>query len=568
MKIKNILFVLMATLLVWGCEEESNLQPEGNWELSEPSVMQFNDGNKLVLDESEPLSNIEFKWNQAVSSAGYGVYYTVIIDSLNAADSNHPVISLQAKNGGKSTSASISTLALNEALYMAGFKPGEDIELQWSVVASCLSKTSKDQAPVTMVRYDDDNLYLSGKATEVGDNVNKAILMKRLQNAAGEKLNLFESYTQLKANEGFLIYNGRSENAIAYGVDTDGNLIRDGQAITVDNEGIYRINIDFEAMTISFFKIDRLALIGGALEGGWDSDEALEYKGKGVWKADISFVQAGGYIIRANNGWQGIMKQVNETANEVVLEDFGNAHGYALNDFQQSEAGYYTVTLSLTGEKYTLDVEKLPEERMYVIVNSADAYEMTLVGDGRFATTSYIALQTTDNILVNTKSDGSGTSYSISGAMDQGDGDKVEGTLSLSESNTSFSPAVDQAYGFVVDVKTSELKWYYYNLKLFHWDDEADGGWDAKTETVLTYSHPYIFTATAALQADFESKFFSPWDIQFGAGANDNQTALVGTATNDSGASNLKNITTSANYNITLTVAPDFATANYEFVAQ
>ncbi|SMO66592.1 SusE outer membrane protein [Saccharicrinis carchari] len=568
MKIKNILFILMVTLLAWSCEEESNLQPEGNWELSEPTLVQLNDGNKLVLDESAPLSKIEFKWNPAVSSAGYGVYYTVVIDSLNAADTNHPILSLQAEDAGKSTSAFISTLALNEALYMAGFEPGEDIELQWSVVASCLSKTSSKQASVTMVRYDDDNLYLSGRATEIGDDVNKAILMKRLLNAAGDKLNLYEAYTQLKANEGFMVYNGRSSNAVAYGLDTEGNLVRNGQPITVDNEGIYRINIDFEAMSISFFKIDRLALIGDALEGGWDADEALTYKGMGVWQADLSFIRPGGYIIRANNDWQGIMKQVNGTPDEVVLEDFANAQGYSIDNFQQSEAGYYSVTLSLTGKKYTLNLEKAPEQQMYVIVNGTDAYNMTLVGDGRFATTSYLALQTTDNILINTKSDGSGTSYSIDGAMEQGDSDKVGNTLSIVEGSNSFSPAVDQAYRFEVDVKNSEFKWHYYNLKLFHWDDDAEGGWDAKTETLMTYSHPYVFTATADLQADFESKFFSPWDIQFGAGANDDKTALVGTATNDSGASNLQNILSSATYTIKLTVAPDFSTANYEFVAQ
>ncbi len=559
---------LLIGLVTWSCEEESNLEPEGNWELSAPTLTQPNSDNKIILDENTPFSNVEFKWDAAKSSAGYGVYYDVLIDSLNAEDPNHPILSLPANNGGKSNDVTITVSELNQALYMAGYKPGEDIQVQWSVKASCLSKTVLNTAPLTVVRYDDDHLYLCGSATETGNNISNAIWMKRLKNAQGDKLNLYESYTQLKANEDFMVYNGRSENAIAYGLNDEGELVRGGQAIRVDSEGIYRISIDFDAMSISFFKIDRLALIGDALTGAWESDEALNYKGMGVWQADINFVKTGSYIIRANNDWQGLIKEVDASNHEVILEDFGTAYGYTFDNFQQEEAGYYTVTLTMTANKYTLDLEKAPEQRIYIITNNTDVYEMTMIGDGLFATTSYIALQTSDQILINTQDDGNGISYSILGAMEQGDADKVEGTISLEESNLFFSPAIDQAYGFVVDIKTGELKWHYYNLKLFHWDNDAEGGWDAKSETKLSYTHPYTFSSTADLQANFESKIFSPWEIQFGAGSSDNSTALTGTVTNDSGASNLSNITTSGSYNITLTVAPDFSTANYTFTAQ
>jgi len=321
-------------------------------------------------------------------------------------------------------------------------------------------------------------------------------------------------------------------------------------------------------MSITFYKIDRLALIGSPLEGGWGSDEALEYKGLGVWQSDISFVGTGGYIIRANNNWEGILKKVSGTANEVVNEDFGNAYGIGFEDFQQSEAGYYTVTLTLNGDEYAMHLEKAPEQRMYLLVNGSDAYEMTLIGDGIFKTTKYLALQSTDMLLVNTASDGSGTSYSISDLIGEGSGDKVEGTVSLSESTEAFSTSLDQAYSFIVDINNNELKWQYYNIKLFHWDDEADGGWDAKTETLMTYKHPYTFTATADLQADFESKFFSPWEVLFGAGANDDASALTGTMTNDGGAANLTNISTSGTYDITITVADDYSTGTYEFIMQ
>ena len=112
------------------------------------------------------------------------------------------------------------------------------------------------------------------------------------------------------------------------------------------------------------------------------------------------------------------------------------------------------------------------------------------------------------------------------------------------------------------------MTWYFYNIKLFHWNDDVEGGWDARTENFMTYTHPYIFTVNVDLEAEFETKFFAPWDIQFGAGENDDPTALVGSATNSGDAVNISNITTSGNYMVTLNISADYATANYEFVIQ
>lgn len=560
----NIFIALTAILMAWGCDEKSNLQPEGNWELSVPNPLALNDNNNLTLDESNPLGKIVFSWEKAESSANYGVYYKVMIDSLDANDESSPIIEFRSLESGKSTTATITNLELNDALYMAGYRPDEEIQLKWTIVATCLSKSTSANDEVTITRYDDDKLYLSGEATETGSTISNAILMKRLQNADGDKLNLYESYTQLNADQGFMIYNGPSNNAIAYGLNSEGLLERDGTPITVTEDGIYRINVDFDSMTISFFKIDQMGIIGDPLENGWNADEALEYQGMGVWQSDISFVGTGGYIFRANNDWQGIIKHVTDTSSEVILEEFANNYGISIENFNQEEAGYYTVTLTLTGSEYSLTLEKAPEERMYLIVNGTDAYEMTMVGDGLFKTPNYLAIQASDAITINTAEDGSGTSYSISDAIGEGSDDKVEGTASLIEGTSAFSTSVDQAYSFTIDINNSELIWYYYNFKLFHWDDDADGGWAAHTETNMTYVHPYTFTVTANLLSGYESKFNSPWDVSYGA---DDETAMSGSMTNQ-GGSNFRNIIADGTYAISITVSDDYSTGTYEFVAQ
>ncbi len=567
MKKININWILAVFVLftAWSCSEESNLKPEGQWDLSSPSVAQI---NGVTLDEANSIEKISFQWDAAVSSARYGVYYTLVIDSVDAQDSSNPILEVKADNSGKSTSASVTYSDLNDALYMAGYKPGVEISLKYTVVADCLSKSTTDEKQFAVVRYDDDQLFLAGSATEVGDNVTSAIKFKRLKNASDEKLNIYEVHTSLNANESFMVYNGKSTKAIAYGVNEDGLLERGASALSVEEEGVYKITIDFDAMSIDYFKIESLGVIGSSLTDGWNSDEDLEYLGDGVWQADISFVSSGDYIIRANNTWDGIIKKVSGTSGTVAYEGFANDNGIGVENIPQAEVGYYTVTLTLNADEYSIDLEKAPDERMYVIVNGTDTYELSMVGEGTFATTSYIALQSSDQIIINTESDGSGISYSTSDAIEAGTDNKVSGSCIAQESSSPFSVSLDQAFGFVINVNEGTLDWHYYNLKLFHWDDEADGGWDAKLEAEMTYAHPYTFTVTADLSADFETKFFSPWDIQFGAGASDDINALVGTMTNDSGAANFKNISETGTYNVTVVVADDFSTATYEFVKQ
>ncbi|MCW3786675.1 SusE domain-containing protein [Plebeiibacterium sediminum] len=567
MKKININWILAVFVLftAWSCSEESNLQPEGQWDLSVPSVAQI---NGVTLDEANPNEKISFQWDAAVSSARYGVYYTLVIDSVDAQDLSNPILTVKADNSGKSTTASVTYSDLNDALYMAGYKPGVDISLKYSVVADCLSKSTTDEKQFTVVRYDDDQLFLAGSATEVGDNVTNAIKFKRLKDAAAEKLNVYEIHTSLKANKSFMVYNGKSAKAISYGINEDGLLERGANPLSVEEEGVYKIIIDFDAMSVTYFKIESLGIIGSSLTNGWNSDEDLEYHGDGVWQSDISFVSSGDYIIRANNSWDGIIKKVSGTSNTVAYESFANDKGIGIENIPQSEVGYYTVTLTLNADEYSIDLEKAPDERMYVIVNGTDTYELSMVGEGTFATTSYIALQSSDQVIINTESDGSGISYSTTDAIEAGSGDKVSGSGVAQESTNPFSVSLDQAFGFVINVNEGTLDWHYYNLKLFHWDDDADGGWDAKLEAEMTYAHPFTYTVTADLSADFESKFFSPWDIQFGAGATDDMNALVGTMTNDSGASNFKNISETGTYNVTVVVADDFSTATYEFVKQ
>ena len=80
----------------------------------------------------------------------------------------------------------------------------------------------------------------------------------------------------------------------------------------------------------------------------------------------------------------------------------------------------------------------------------------------------------------------------------------------------------------------------------------------------MTYVHPNIFTITTTLSPNYDMKFISPWDNDFGS---ESPSELTGTITN-SGGSNIRNITADGTYEVTATLSNDYATGTYEFVLQ
>jgi hypothetical protein len=188
-----------------------------------------------------------------------------------------------------------------------------------------------------------------------------------------------------------------------------------------------------------------------------------------------------------------------------------------------------------------------------------------LTKDGTtFKSGVFLALEAGKEYTLNSANNGSGTSFSTTakiGETTTPDADAVTVPVDFGAGSGAIAVTRSQAYQLTLNFATGKLTWKYYNIKLFHWDD-AGGGWDARTENLMTYKHPYIFEGTFALKANFDSKFNSPWDVQFGT----NATALSGSMTN--GGPNFKGITQAGTYKATITVSNDYKTAEYAFVKQ
>jgi hypothetical protein len=570
---KSIILLILIILPVASCTEKSNLDPEGQWTLSNPSIKSPNGNTTVVLSEAKPDSLLNFTWTAASSSANYGITYSVVFDTLNSANFESPILEVKSGNGGKDLSLGIKASALNESLSLEGYPANAVAQLSWAVKAYCLSKTSVSPGIISVKRFATEikpaQLFISGEATEKGSDLSQAIPLKRLNGADGSSSNKFEVYTSLTKGKNYKFYSAKSLPAHLYG-GSAGTLVKSGAAINADETGVFRITVDIDNATYSLKKIEKFSVVGANINGGWGGDEALVYQGGGIWKRSVELIGKGGFVFRANGDWGLLLKRVKGTTAGLVMESDATSQGAQVEDIPSDVVGTEIVTLDLSASGYTYKIERDPNAAgpiatpasLFLLQGTTKICEFTKNGDV-FTSTVYLPLQGSVTYTLNSAADGSGTSYSISakiGATTSPGSDKVVGNANVTQAAGTIGIETDQAYLVTVDFSTAKLSWQYYNMKLFHWSN-----WETRDEFVMTYVHPLTFTVTANLTAGYELKFNSPWDIQFSP---DVAGVLSGTMTSSGNGPNFKNIPTTGKYKATIVVNNDFKTGTYTFVTQ
>lgn len=576
----RILTIFTLILALISCENNDNLDPVGNWNLSEPTLMENNE-DTLYLQQERPDELFYFEWEKAVSSAGFQVRYSLVLDTVGSTNYNTPIFSVKSDNSGKGTSASLKTSDLDLALSYAGFPAGKDAALEWAVIATSQDARSTASKKIIIKRFDTDyipkQLFLVGAATETGKDLASSRAMQELKSADAEASHIFEIFTHLEAGKSFKLYSKQKMPAFVYG-GNEGVLEKNGIGISVDEAGEYRVTVNLNDNTYSMLKIDKWSIVGNVIPDGWGGDQPLAYAGDGKWQAKMTLNAPGSdqgeFIFRANGDWGYVMKLIQGISNQLYMESQAESAGLTVGNLQLPSSGKYKVTLDLSAAPYSYSLEKIASpiqppsetpETLFLLSNEKTIGDFELE-DGVFSSTSYLALQKGVAYQLNSKEDGSGTAYILTGAIgstENSDGDSVAGTLNFGEGEGDINIDHDQAYKLAVNFTNGNLNWQYYNMKLFHWDDPNDG-WDQRKEFLMTYVHPYSFTTTQKLEANYTSKFNSPWDVEFGA---DDPNELQGSMTNK-GGSNFTNISTTATYKVTIKVDDTFSTGTYDFVAQ
>lgn len=572
--------VLLVLLVFWACEEKENMDPVGNWEITAPTPATPAADASLILNADAPDAAVTFEWDPAATSNRFGIAYTFLLVPAGSDDLENPFMRITPGNAGRESFVAPTAAEIDYALWARCYPAGSTVDLEWIVVARAIEKEAIARQQVSITRFNTDplpaTLFIYGSGTEAGEDVSSAMPMRSIPDAEGQPSGVFEVYTTLTADGTYHFRDMANNQSRLYG-GAEGSLEGCGPAITAPETGQYRVTVDLINNTYDLLHIDRWSLVGDAVEGGWGGDVPLTYMGNGIWQADIEFYkpyETAGFIFRANGDWGYLLKRIQGTATpdnkggSLIMESEGNAIGVAFEDIPGT-LGLHTVTLDLGADGYTYSLIEVEQEgpvqtvigqsnnpdgdavagsfdiadistpaAVFLIRDDGEVVEFTKNGDV-FTSGKYLALQASRTYSLNTASDGSGDEV-------------VAGDISVER---------DQAYTISVDFATGKLTWKYYNIKLFHWDEEG-GGWDSRQELLMTYIHPYTFEVTGSLNAGFHSKFISPWDIQFGT----DSKALSGTMTN--GGVNYTGITQAGSYKATIVVSDDYTTAEYIFAKQ
>ncbi|VXB70611.1 conserved hypothetical protein [Flavobacterium sp. 9AF] len=566
-------FIIISSWFFFSCEKD-NLDPLGNWSLTPPSLIIPTDDIAIELDEETPNETVTFNWSPAYSSANFAITYSVVIDTLGSTSFETPILEITSGNSGKDLSLAISHRTLDEYLSYSGYPIDNLAGLSWSVKAKCLERVA--YAPsnsISLKRFSTEiipiKLYVSGTATENNNDLSNAISLKRLNNASGLPSNVHEVYTRLTAGNTFKFYSEKQLPCHQYGTNSNSELVKSGLPITVTESGEYRISVDLDNATYSLLKIEKWSVVGSPINNGWGGDEPLTYQGGGIWKASIQLVNTGGFVFRANENWSYLLKRVVGTTNRVIMESQATSQGVSYEDIPSNNLGHYFITLNLsaTGYTYSMEIDNTAPDpiatpnQLFLFANGTMIEQFNKSGD-TFSLNKFIPLQASVNYSLNSESNGSGTSYAINGVLGDSstpDADKVIGNNTITESTNAITVTNDRALRLTIDFSQSKVNWEYYNFKLFHWQT-----WENRDEFVMTYQHPNTYTITTALNANYDMKFISPWDFDMGSTT---PTNLTGTITNG-GGSNINNITSAANYLVTINLNDDYQSGTYTFVQQ
>ena len=276
---KSNIFLLIVSgvmlLMFYGCSDDNPLSTEVT-EVS--SLYSPANGFDAVLD---PNGNLTFEWERAKAEDGGIVMYEVAFD-VPGGDFSSPVYRVVSDNNGVQNRVTISHAVLNSAAAQAGLGASETGQLEWTVISSrgVNEKVSQDRRSIQITRLagfanPPIRVYLTGTGSESGGNLANAIEAKSVGDGQ------FEIYAELTTGGTFSFVSGTSGDIREFNI-IDGKLLEGGEAPVIDQDGIYRIYMDF---TIGNTSITRIDEVGFWYSAHNNVEFTLEYQGNGVYSA-------------------------------------------------------------------------------------------------------------------------------------------------------------------------------------------------------------------------------------------------------------------------------------------
>lgn len=230
-----------------------------------------------VVLQPSASATLLFEWEPSIAQDGGLVLYEVVFDKADG-DFSNPVQVVAADNNGIENHATITHKVLNQIAAKAGVESAAAGSLKWTVWASKGVNPVKaaEERTLTLTRLAGfaeipSSLYITGAATEVGENLENARVMRKITD--GE----FEIYMRLTAGQSFKFVSADTGTPKEYSLS--GEKLVEGGSSTVDKTGIYKYYVDFNSGSYSRKEVTKVKWFLN-----WSQREIeLEYQGLGVW---------------------------------------------------------------------------------------------------------------------------------------------------------------------------------------------------------------------------------------------------------------------------------------------
>ena len=279
----RIFLVGVATLLfLAGCKEDDELS---HTQVTEVTNLFAPESNKFI--KLEPASgSAVFEWGQAKAEDNGLVFYEVAFDKEEG-DFSDPLYTIESDGSGINNSLTISYSTLNQIANMAGIPAQGTGKVKWTVFSSKGINVKKSsvfsllelERPAGFADIP-SALYLTGSATEAGEDLSKAIPFKLVQNG------VFEVYTSLKPGT-YHFAAGNTGTPTTYSI-TENKMVEGGNTTVSGETKVYRIQLNLNNATATYTEIISVGLWFSAENKIWYD---LPYAGNSTWEIKNSPVE-------------------------------------------------------------------------------------------------------------------------------------------------------------------------------------------------------------------------------------------------------------------------------------
>ena len=236
------------------------------------------DNGKAVALQASASATLYFGWEPARAEDSGMVLYEVAFDKSDG-DFSDPLFVTASDNNGGSNHATLTHKQLNKIAAMAGIESAQQGTLKWTVFSSkgINPMKAEQERTLTLTRLSGladipENLYITGGATETGDDLSNALVMKKI--ADGE----FEIYTKLTEGASFRFVSATAGTPLEFSLS--GEQIVEGGTSSVSKTGIYKYNLDFNIGSFTSKEVTKVSLFLN-----WSQMKIeLPYKAYGVWE--------------------------------------------------------------------------------------------------------------------------------------------------------------------------------------------------------------------------------------------------------------------------------------------